>query len=115
MIAAALIAAAVTAQVGAGLDCALGFDALAAQFAAAKPTPYASADPLLETSSDNDLRLYTVTRAGHPAHPMAVKRQIKVGGATTVETSACGFGDKAAFETLIQQIYQLNVRLAQSY
>lgn len=111
MIVGGLIAAAVTAQVGTALDCAAGFDVLAAQVAAAKPVPYASADPLLGTSSDNDLGLYMVSKPGHPAHPVVVKRLIEVGGATTVATAACGWGDKAAFDALMTEIDRLNAAL----
>jgi hypothetical protein len=115
VIALAVIAAAATVQVGDGLDCAQGFDALAAQFKAVTTAkPYAS-DPLLDTSSDNDLYLYMTTKPGHPAHPMAVKRFVQAGSPTTVVTSACGYGDKAAGDALMQQVYKLNVRLAQSY
>lgn len=113
---AVVAAAAATLQVGDGLDCAQGFGVLAAQFkAVAAARPYASADPLLETSSDSDLYLYAATRPGHAAHPMVIKRFVQVGSPTTVVTSACGYGDKTASEGLMQQIYKLNVRLAQSY
>jgi hypothetical protein len=53
--------------------------------------------------------LYVLTRENHPAYPMIVRREVKeVDGAVKVETTACGFGDKAASDKLIEDYKELD-------
>ena len=121
MIAAAVLAAAVAAApltAGAGLDCALGYDALTARMKAApKLQAYPSRYPLLDTYNDSAaLTLYAVTREGHPAHPAFAMRKINgMGPGMAVVTSACGYGDKAGFEQLLRDIEILNAGVRKSY
>jgi len=112
---AAALAAAAPLKAGDGLDCTPGFDALAAQMQARpKLAVYSGRDPLLGAFNDSAaLTLYAVTLPGHPAHPAFVKR--KLNGAAPVETSACGYGDKAAFDRLLQEIDALNAAVRKNY
>jgi hypothetical protein len=113
--AAALILAAAFVA-GSGLDCAKTPDALRAEIVATQGVkPYAGSDPLLEQWYDSAANLYAATKAGHPAHPVVVKRVLNQGARTTVDTSACGFGDKAAFDALMIQIDGLNRALIARY
>jgi hypothetical protein len=112
---AAVVIAAAALTAGDGLDCARGFEALTAQLMA-RPNlePYAGGDPLLANYNDGGaLALYNVTKPGHPAHPTIVKR--KLNGAAAVQTSACGYGDKAAFDKLLQDIDALNAAVRRNY
>jgi hypothetical protein len=114
VIAAAVLAAAALVA-GDGLDCARGFDALIAQLQARPDLEtYAGGDPLLANYNDGAaLALYNVTKPGHPAYPAFVKR--KLNGAGPVQTSACGYGDKAAFDLLLKDIDRLNAAVRLNY
>jgi hypothetical protein len=117
VIAAAVIAAAALVA-GSGLDCSLGVDALAAQMKALpKLQEYAGRDALLATYNDSaGLALYVVTKPGHAAHPAIAKRKINgMGPGMTIDTSACGYGDKAGFDQLMQDIDVLNAGVRKSY
>ena len=117
MIATAAMAAAALVS-GSGLNCALGFDALDAQMKGSpKIAPYTSGDPLLATYNDSaSLSLYVITLPGHAAHPTIAKRKINgMGPGMTVDTSACGYGDPAAFERLLQHIEILNAGVRKSF
>ena len=121
MISAAVIAAAALAvplKAGTGLDCALGIDGLTAQMRAMpKLQEYAGRDPLLATYNDSaGLALYVVTRPGHAAHPAIAKRKINgMGPGMSIDTSACGYGDKAGFDQLLNDIEILNAGVRKSY
>ena len=54
--------------------------------------------------------VYALTREGHPAYPMIVRREVKAGddGETKIVTTACGYGDKAASDQLIEDYKQLD-------
>ena len=115
-LAAAVAAAPLTA--GTGLDCALGIDGLTAQMnAAPKLHSYPASNPLLETWDDRAaLVLYAVTRPGHPAHPAVVRRKINgMGPGMSVITAACGYGDKAGFDQLLNEIEILNAGVRKNY
>ncbi len=114
MIAPLILAAAL--QAGTGLDCAAGPEALLAQVEARPGVKaYTGSDPLLRTWSEPTGTLYAATLPGHPAHPAVVKRVLNQGARTTVDTSACGYGDTAAHEALMQQIERLNAALIARY
>lgn len=121
MISAALIAAAALAAPltsGTGLDCGLGVDALTAQMhALPKLQEYAGRDPLLSTYNHSaGLALYVVTKPGHAAHPAIAKRRINgMGPGMSIDTSACGYGDKAGFDQLLKDIDVLNAGVRKSY
>ncbi len=120
MIAVALAAAALAVPLKAGsdLDCALGIDALTARMQSLpKLQAYAGRDPLLGGYNDSaGLALYAVTRPGHPAHPAIARRKINgMGPGMSIDTSACGYGDKAGFDQLLKDIDLMNAAVRKSY
>lgn len=112
----ALVLAGLLTQVGTGLDCAKGFDALTNEIRA-KPglKAYAGADPTLKQWYDAAGNLYAVTSPEAAAHPVVIKRVLSQGVHTTVDTSACAWGDKAALDALMAEIERLNAALIARY
>lgn len=98
------------AQRGSGLDCALGPVALVNQLTATKAQPRpVRADQTFAVYADEETRsLYTLTMPQHPAHPTIVKRAVVAeAGSVSISTSACGYGDKAAFDRLMVEFDEL--------
>ena len=82
------------------LDCAKGFDALAAAVAAAPRLQLAAppGEPYGFYNAADGAISFVVTKPEAPAHP-AILRQAAAGG--TMRTTGCSFGDKAAYEQLV--------------
>jgi hypothetical protein len=63
--------------------------------------------------SDGDA-VYAITRDTHPAHPTIVRRGVASdpgSGASGFARTACGYGDKTAFDTLMKQYEEMDSRL----
>ena len=82
------------------LDCALGFDALAAKIAAepgVRPAPPEPGEPYrFYTSADASVS-YMITLKGAPGHPAILEQRAAAGHVTN---SGCPFGDKAGYDQL---------------
>lgn len=84
------------------LDCAAGFEALAAQIQdrpGIRPAPVEPREPYLAYSESDSSAAYILTTAGAPAHP-AILRQIPVRGpdGRVMAHDGCAFGDPEAYE-----------------
>ena len=110
-----IIAAAAAAAVSVGgIDCSGGFDRL---MEAVTTTPGIVRDPsprgFLVFVDAKALTIYTVTTPEQAAHPALIRRQAVVSGSSTaLQMSGCSFGDKAAFDTLINRFDELNSQAA---
>lgn len=90
------------------MECALGFDQLRADVQDVERMELVS-----ETDGEEAYMIqgvsFTLTKAGHDAHPMIVRREIiEDAGALDIKTSGCGFGDKEAFEKQLASYLELN-------
>ncbi len=58
--------------------------------------------------------VYALTRETHPAHPMIVRREVRQSedGQVHIETTACGYGDKAASDQLIENYKALDENIS---
>ncbi len=104
-VAAGLVAASIH-QYGSDLDCSLGYIALREQVTqfAHEPSRLPGGNPMFDLYSDENSRaVYTLTALENPAHPAIFMRSLAPQSApATASRSACGFGDKAAFESLLE-------------
>lgn len=121
MVAALLFAAAVAAEpppykVGHGLDCAQGFEALtraATADAGVRPTPAPDQSRFAGYFNERTHTIYTISRPTAASHPALIKQQIETRDSGPVlVTSACGFGDRAGFDELIDGVRAINAKLA---
>lgn len=90
-------------QYGAGLDCSAGNEALRAgvERSPEKPSPLPGGNPLFSLHPDEAAKaVYTLTKPAHPAHPAVLMTRL-VSEPPGVESSACGYGEKAEFDRLI--------------
>ncbi|MEO0551155.1 MAG: hypothetical protein AAFZ91_14635 [Pseudomonadota bacterium] len=57
--------------------------------------------------------VYALTRDTHPAHPMIVRRKAieDDDGYISIQTTACGYGDKAASDRLMAQYKELDANI----
>jgi hypothetical protein len=58
--------------------------------------------------------VYAITRDTHPAHPTIVRRGVVENpktGTVDLQRSACGYGDKPAFDRLMKQYEEMDLRV----
>ena len=87
------------------LDCAAGFDALAAQVAAipgVRPALKVPSEPYRFYNAMDGKAAYAVTEPAAPAHP-AVLRQVaeRRGDRLTMRNTGCAYGDPVAYRELM--------------
>lgn len=60
--------------------------------------------------------IYALTRDTHPAHPMIVRRKLFEDneGHARIQSTACGYGDKAASDQLMAEYQELDESIADS-
>lgn len=122
MIALILAATAATASAGDNkparlnnpdLNCKAGYEALLAQTRAQMGVAEAPSDSpsLIVYRSPSEHAIYTVTRKTHPAYPAIVRQKVSggpgsgEGGAVTIQTLSCAYGDHAASRTFVTSFF----------
>ena len=91
------------------LDCARGYDALAAEIAAQPDLVQAPSpgEPYRFLNHRSGTPSFVVTLPEAPAHPAILKQESLAGG---MRTTGCRFGDQAAYDQLVTYIESLAAR-----
>jgi hypothetical protein len=95
------------------LNCKAGYEALLAQTKAQMGIAEAPSDSpsLIVYKSPSEHAIYTVTRKTHPAYPAIVRQKVSggpgsgEGGAVTIQTLSCAYGDHAASRTFVTSFF----------
>jgi len=113
-----LVQASASAPASEKLDCKPGYEATLAALRQAPDARTGTPPPgapfgVIEHSASRTL--YTYTLPGAAGHPAIVRRQIvQRGGQVDLDMSACGWGDKTGFDTLMKQFHELNEQMKAS-